>query len=226
MGEEWGTGGGLHQGLKRCYFILVCRCVEIREIIMQTNKKREMALLLVLVNRNNMRTNRNELMSRLSSGITNEELENLVRMREDARRPIPAPRRNVQQYRPIPAPRIKKHLPVPAPRTIIIGKRKALNGFTKSYEIELRSNRDPSVQLQHTRLAIGRIFGSVLDDMRGFKFVETLKDTFGQRINDKNEYRPIYFNSKPNIILDSGDFMSNLILTLACLFRANSNSIN
>lgn len=66
------------------------------------------------------------------------------------------------------------------------------------------------VQLQNTRLAIGRFFGSVLDGMRGFKLVETLKITFVQRINDKNEYRPIYFNSKPKLILDSGDFMSNL----------------
>ena len=41
--------GGLDRGLKRYYFILVCRCVEIREIIMPTNKKREMALLLVLI---------------------------------------------------------------------------------------------------------------------------------------------------------------------------------
>ena len=41
--------GGLDRGLKRYYFILVCRSVEIREIIMPTNKKREMALLLVLI---------------------------------------------------------------------------------------------------------------------------------------------------------------------------------
>ena len=69
---------------------------------------------------NNMETNRKELVRRLLSRITNGELENLVRMREEAKRSIPTPRRNVQQlvqyfeanpippYRPIPAPRRKK----------------------------------------------------------------------------------------------------------------------
>ena len=40
---------------------------------------------------NNMKTNGNELIRRLLSGITNDELQNLVRVREEARRPIPTP---------------------------------------------------------------------------------------------------------------------------------------
>lgn len=78
----------------------------------------------------NMRTNRNELIRRLLSGVTTEELEYLVKLREEARssihpvemlggearRPIPAPRKIVTQYKPIPVSR----QPVPAPRTIII----------------------------------------------------------------------------------------------------------
>ena len=65
-----------------------------------------------------MKTNRNELIRRLLSGVTDDELENLVRVREEARRPIPAPRKmeikqliryfennNLQKPpRPIPAP--------------------------------------------------------------------------------------------------------------------------
>lgn len=85
---------------------------------------------------NNKETNRNELARRPLSGITNSELENLVRMREDARGPIPTPRRNVQQlmqyfeanlippYRPIPAPRRKKQQSVAARRTRIREKRR------------------------------------------------------------------------------------------------------
>ena len=84
----------------------------------------------------------------------------------EARRPIPTPRKNVQQlaqhfganpipqYGPIPAPRRKKQQPVAAPRTRISEKRWALKGFTKSFEILLRSDRDALVQLQNTRLAI------------------------------------------------------------------------
>ena len=71
-----------------------------------------------IIYRNNMKTNRNELIRILLSGVTDDELENLVRVRKQARRPIPAPRKmGVKQLiryfennnlykppRPIPAP--------------------------------------------------------------------------------------------------------------------------
>ena len=60
---------------------------------------------------NNMRTNRNELMRRLLSGITTSELQNLVRMREEAR---PIPTVKGREERPIPAPR--RRTPIPTPR--------------------------------------------------------------------------------------------------------------
>ena len=107
---------------------------------------------------NSMKTNRNELIRRLLSGITNDELQNLVRVREEARRPIPTPRKRI----PTPAPRkmgVKQLIryfenndlykpprpkkqqsrpqPIPAPRTKITEKSKALKGYTKSYEIRL-----------------------------------------------------------------------------------------
>ena len=108
---------------------------------------------------------RNELIRRLLSGLTDSELENLVRVRQEARPilaprrqreacPIPTPTKNVQQliqyfeanpiphYRPILAPRTKKQQPVPAPRTRINVKRRALKGFTQSFEISLKSDRD------------------------------------------------------------------------------------
>ena len=55
---------------------------------------------------------------------------------------------------PIPASRTKKQQPVAAPRTKIGEKQRALKGFTKSYEIGLKTDRDALVQLQNTRLAI------------------------------------------------------------------------
>ena len=87
-----------------------------------------------------MKTNRNELIRRLLSGITNDELQNLVRVREDARRPIPTPRKRIptpaprkmgvkqliryfendnlyKPPRPIAAPRTKKQQTEAAPRT-------------------------------------------------------------------------------------------------------------
>ena len=151
---------------------------------------------------------RNELIRRLLSGLTDSELENLVRVREEARpipaprrqrqrRPIPTPRRNVQQlirhfeanpiapYRPIPAPRMRKQQPVPATRARIGEKRRALNDFTKSDEIGLKSDRDALVPLQNTRLAISRLFNVILNEIKGFKFVETLKVTLVKRKDEQ-----------------------------------------
>ena len=167
---------------------------------------------------------RNELIRRLLSGLTDSELENLVRVREEARpipaarrqreaRPITTPMRNVQQlilhfeanpippYRPIPAPRMKKQQPVPAPRTRMGEKRMALKGFTKSYEIGLKSDRDALVQLQNTRLAHSRLFNITPNEIKGFKFVETLKVTFVKRKDEHNIYKPAYFNSRAQIVI-------------------------
>ena len=85
-------------------------------------------------------SNGNELVRRLLSGITRSELQNLVNVREEANRPIPAPRRRIPiptprrndrqllqyfgdnpipLYRPFPTPRTKKRQPVPVHRTKI-----------------------------------------------------------------------------------------------------------
>ena len=141
------------------------------------------------------------------------------------RTPISKPRRNVQQliryfennpipsYRPIPAPRTKKQHPIAVPRTKIGEKRKALKGFTKSYEIRLKTDRDALVQLQNTRLAISRLFNTILNNTKGFKFVETLKVTFMKRKDDDNIYKPAYFNSRAQIVINPNDFLSSLQLS-------------
>ena len=90
---------------------------------------------------------------------------------------------------------MKKQQPVLALRTRIGEKRRALKGFTKSFRISLRSDRDALVQLQNTRLAISQLFSAILSDTKGFKFVETLKVTFVKRKDEHNIYKPAYFNS-------------------------------
>ena len=67
---------------------------------------------------------------------------------------------------------------MPSPRTRIDEKRMVLKGFTKSYEIVLKSDRDALVQLQNTRLTHSRLFNITLNEIKGFKFVETLKVRF------------------------------------------------
>ena len=180
---------------------------------------------------NNIMSRRNELIRRLLSGLTDSELQNLVRVREEAhhisvrRPPIPKPRRNVQQliryfennpvppYRPIPAPRTKKQQPIAAPRTKISEKRRALKGFTKSYEIDLKTDRDALVQLQNTRLTISKLFNTILNNTKGFKFVETLKVTFVKRKDDDNIYKPAYSNSRAQIVINPNDFIPSLQLS-------------
>ena len=89
------------------------------------------------------------------------------------RKPIPTPCRSVKQmvqdyeeniikpplefrddYKLITTPRTKKQVikkPVPLPRTKINQTNKALKGYTASYEISIKNDKDPLIQLQSTR---------------------------------------------------------------------------
>jgi len=81
-------------------------------------------------------------------------------------KPTPAPRSKVKKLvqtleplrkfrdRPVPAPRTKKQKPVAAKRTLISQTEKALKGYTKSYEIEVRDEMDPLKQLNMTKRGV------------------------------------------------------------------------
>ena len=66
------------------------------------------------------------------------------------------------------------------PKTMIKQVAKAMKGYTKSYEIGIKNDKDPlvHVQLQNTRKAITYHISNQLESMKGLKFVETLKVTF------------------------------------------------
>ena len=109
-------------------------------------------------------------------------------------KPVPAPR---TKRPPVPAPRTKR-LPVPAPRTIIEQTDKALKGFTKSYETNIKNNKDPLMQLQNTRKAVANHIENILTSMKGLKFVETLRVTFEKETgHEERVIKTAYFNSKP-----------------------------
>ena len=147
------------------------------------------------------------------------------------RRPIPTPRKSVKQmvkqyedniilppaefrdnYKPVPAPRTKKPIykPVPEPRTIIEQKDKALKGYTKSFEIDIKNNKDPLVQMQNTRKAIERSVISLLNEMKGFKYVETLKVTFSKISDGEIVEKSAYFNSTPQTIINQMEITDSL----------------
>ena len=144
----------------------------------------------------------------------------MKKMKPPSKKPIPAPRKSVKQmvqdyedniilpppefrddYKPIPKPRTKK--PTPLPRTKIEQVDKALKGYTKSYEIGIKNNKDPLAQLQNTRKAIEYHIIKILTSMKGLKFVETLRVTFKKLAKDAIVYKTAYFNSKPQTIINN-----------------------
>ena len=99
-------------------------------------------------------------------------------------KPIPIPRtqKSLDAYIPsklpqsISAPDDSKL--IPQKRTIITKMQQALEGYTKSFNIELRDNKDPLVQLQKSRKAIEYLFNNQLKIFKGFKYVGTLQVKF------------------------------------------------
>ena len=144
------------------------------------------------------------------------------------RAPKPTPRRSVRdmvqdyeeniiqpplEFRDTPVPMsrtIKPVKPTPAPRTQINQVDKALKGYTKSYEIGIKNNKDPLEQLQNTRSAVKHHINTLLDEMKGLKFVETLKITFIKVSNAEIIEKNAYFNSKPQTIINNQEIAESL----------------
>ena len=62
-----------------------------------------------------------------------------------------------------------------------------MKGFVKSYEISIKNNKDPLAQLQNTRKVIEQHVINSLDEMKGLKYVETVKVTFNKP--EQSNYR-------------------------------------
>ena len=150
------------------------------------------------------------------------------------RPPVPTPRKSVKQmakeyeeniilpppefrdnYKPIPTPRTKKPMdkPVPAPRTKIEQTDKALKGYTKSYEISIKNNKDPLAQMQNTRKAIEHHVITLLNEMKGLKYIETLKVTFEKNSGNEIVEKLAYFNSTPQTIINQMEINEALIMS-------------
>ena len=111
MGKMGGTRKISIYFAEICTFLNLTLGIPFETVLGSLSRLKEMApyssMQMVRSNENNiiysngMNTNRNELIRRLLSGITNDELQNLVRVREEARSPIPTPIKTT----PIPTPR-------------------------------------------------------------------------------------------------------------------------
>lgn len=88
-----------------------------------------------------------------------------------------------------------------------------MKGYTKSFEIGIKNNKNPLAQLQNTRKAIEYHIVSLLTSMKGLKFIETLKVTFKKLSNDEIVYKTAYFNSKPQTIINDTEIPEALQLS-------------
>ena len=100
--------------------------------------------------------------------------------------------------------------PVPLPRTKVELLDKALNGYTKSYEITIINNKDPLKQLQNTRGDLAYHKMNLLKSMKGLKYLETLVVTFEQFSGKEIIYKTAYFNSPAYIITNNIDIKGSL----------------
>ena len=80
---------------------------------------------------------------------------------------IPPPLEFKDDYKPIPKPRTKKQVPAPLPRTKIEQVANALKGYTQSFEIGIKNNKDPLIQLQNTRNAIEKHIKNIIKSKKG-----------------------------------------------------------
>ena len=130
--------------------------------------------------------------------------------------PQPLPRNNIipppKQFAdtPVPKPRMKKMAPVPTQRTQITEVARAFKGYTKSYEVGIKNETDPLIQMSSTRLAIAHFMKQLLTQMKGIKFIETLTIYFEQQKGNQTVSRIGYFNSKPKTITNANDFQESL----------------
>ena len=135
-------------------------------------------------------------------------------------KPVPASRFNKPKYKarpPVPTPRNKlnqlvQHYenniierPVPKPRTKITQIQKALKNSTKSFAVDIVDNKDPLHQLTETKKVIEHYLNKELGELKGFKYIETLKMTFEKQLGNKTTIKTAYFNSMTTTIINKNE---------------------
>ena len=90
---------------------------------------------------------------------------------------------------------------------------KALKGYAKSYEIGITNNTNPLEQLQNTRSVVNNHLNKLLNEIKGLKFVETLKVTFKKVSNNEIIDKTAYFNNKAQTIINNLNITESLNLS-------------
>ena len=95
--------------------------------------------------------------------------------------------------------------PSPKPRTKITQILKALKNSTKSFTVDIVDNKDPLHQLTETRNVIKHYLNKELGELKGFKYIETLKMTFEKQLGNKTTIKTAYFNSKTKTLINENE---------------------
>ena len=103
--------------------------------------------------------------------------------------------------------------PSPKPRTKITQIQKALKNSTKSFAVDIVDNKDPLHQLTETKKVIEHYLNKELGELKGFKYIETLKVTFEKQLGDEIITKTAYFNGRVRTIINEKEIDESLQLS-------------
>ena len=81
--------------------------------------------------------------------------------------------------------------------------RKALKNSTKSFTVDVIDNEDPLHQLNETKNFIKKCLVKELLELKGFKYIETLKVTFEKKQGNGITTKTAFFNSKTKTLINA-----------------------
>ena len=138
-------------------------------------------------------------------------------------KPKPVPRKSVNEDiilpPPKPIPQVEDHIiNVPVPKIKELNK--ALKNSTKSFTVDIVDNKDPLLQLTKTRNVIEQYLNKELGELKGFKYIETLKITFEKQLGNKTTIKTAYFNSMTTTIINKNEINKALQTSRQELMKA------
>ena len=99
--------------------------------------------------------------------------------------------------------------------TQIVQLQRALRNSTKSFEVEVLDDKDPLNQLTTVRSDISNCLKEELTELRGIKYLETIKITFEKQLDeDRTTIKPAYFNGKVRTIINENEIEDALRLSV------------
>ena len=97
---------------------------------------------------------------------------------------------------------------------------KALKNSTKSFAVDIVDNKDPLHQLTETKKVIEHYLNKKLGELKGFKYIETLKVTFEKQLGDEIITKTAYFNGRVRTIINEKEIDESLQLSRQQIMKA------